>query len=180
MSLAMFEWWVFEPIEEAVDRLVAPYEEAEVDPREIDLELVAEFVSAKLLGVRCYVEQTGGGCATVYLGNTYTPRASDPLANHEVYAEQLKPGVLLFPEQYPFGDCVPVMAGPGWFNGPGWTDGRGHRDDFSVGYDCNDPEVEDDPGESNWEIEGPVEMHIAEVMVQRYREHPRVKRGEIK
>ena len=72
-------------------------------------------------GVPAYVEQTGGGCATIYAGTPVVLEGPD--------AEE-------FPE-------YPVMAGPGMFYGPGWTDARGLSHDFYVGpssdFDDNIP-----------------------------------------
>jgi hypothetical protein len=55
--------------------------------------------------IPAYVEQTGGGVATIFVG---------PL-DKEGY--------------------TPVAMGPGWFEGPGWTDGRGSTDEFWIGPD---------------------------------------------
>jgi len=71
--------------------------------REVDFDKVVELVKAQ--GVAAYVEQTGGGCATILAG----PMSED---GHAVAA-----------------------AGPGYFDGPGWTCGRGDTDDLYVGPD---------------------------------------------
>lgn len=56
-----------------------------------------------------YVEQTGGGTATIYAGHTFVE--SD------------------------YGTRYAALAGPGWFEGPGWTIARGYAADFYVGPD---------------------------------------------
>lgn len=65
-------------------------------------------------GIPAYVEQTGGGCATIYAGGQHV---------HE--------------ERYPNGDVDRwnrwnVAAGPGWFEGPDWTQGTAALGEFSV------------------------------------------------
>lgn len=78
-------------------------------PDIIDLDEVVNQLAK--LGVPAYVEQTGGGCATIYAG---TPQS--------------------WPDQY--GDRrYAAAAGPGWFEGPAWTKGRGHTDEFYFGPD---------------------------------------------
>jgi hypothetical protein len=81
---------------------------------EINLDRVVALLTAR--GVFAYVEQTGGGCATIYAGPTH----------HE-------PG---------WGDRYAACAGPGWFTGgqapeggPMFTGGRARLDDFVVGAD---------------------------------------------
>lgn len=65
-----------------------------------------DWVTAQIIertGVTAYVEQTGGGCATIYVGT-------------------------MDEEGFP-----PFMCGPGWFDGPNWTQGRAHIDEFYWG-----------------------------------------------
>lgn len=59
--------------------------------------------------IAAYVEQTGGGTATIYAGPT-----------------QDEPG---------WGDRYAAVAGPGWFNGPGRTEGTGDSRYFFIGPD---------------------------------------------
>jgi hypothetical protein len=59
-------------------------------------------------GIRSYVEQTGGGCATVMVGE------DKPLPDDSLYV---------------------ALVGPGWFEGPGWTNARGDTADLSIGGD---------------------------------------------
>lgn len=93
--------------EQRIADWVADRQEADNDGSEIDMdEVVAELA---LLGVKAYVEQTGGGCATIYAGEPFL----DPDGDRR----------------------YPGLAGPGFFAGPGWTLGRGHRGDFTVGPD---------------------------------------------
>ena len=65
-----------------------------------------DWITAQIIertGVTAYVEQTGGGCATIYVGTL---------------ADDWTP---------------PFMAGPGWFAGPYWTQARAHIDEFYWG-----------------------------------------------
>lgn len=143
----------------------------------INMELVCTHIRLALPGVRCYVEQTGGGCATIYLGPSY-----DVLDNGAVW---------VYDDASPLGELRVVLAGPGWFVGPNWTEGRGDAGDFSVGYDVNDP----DPAIAGfcvdgWDLDtafGPDqrvpysgERVMATRMVRAYREHPRVLAGEVR
>jgi hypothetical protein len=69
-------------------------------------DLDMDWITAQIIertGVSAYVEQTGGGCATIYVGT-------------------------LDDEWVP-----PFMVGPGWFDGPNWTQARGHLEDFCWG-----------------------------------------------
>lgn len=72
---------------------------------EISLDKIVDLIRAT--GFEAYVEQTGGGTATIYAGSVFTDAEGDPR--------------------------YPVVAGPGWFEGP--TDARGHTADFCVGPD---------------------------------------------
>jgi hypothetical protein len=56
-------------------------------------------------GVPALVEQSGGGCATLYVGE---------------------------PDEF---NRFPVIAGPGWFEGRGFTKPRADVSDFSFGPD---------------------------------------------
>jgi hypothetical protein len=78
----------------------------EAEPRILNLEKIVDVL--RMAGIPAYVEQSGGGCATIYVGEAQEVNG-DPR-----YA---------------------VLAGPGWFEGPGWSNGRGQTDDFSVGPD---------------------------------------------
>jgi hypothetical protein len=55
------------------------------------------------------VEQTGGGCATIQIGDLFTDAAGA--------------------ERYP------ILCGPGWFEGPRWKNARGDTEDLYVGPD---------------------------------------------
>lgn len=74
---------------------------------DIDFDAVRTALHAR--GIDAYVEQTGGGCATIYAGPT-----------HE------EPG---------WGKRWACLAGPGWFDGPGWTNPKGDPNDFYIGPD---------------------------------------------
>lgn len=78
---------------------------------EVDMQAVAEIVSRA--GVPAYVEQTGGGCATIYAGVTYKDSEGD--------------------------ERFPAAAGPGWFAGPHFSQPRASLYEFGVGPD-NDGE----------------------------------------
>lgn len=85
------------------------------EPGELDLDAVVRMVRSA--DVFAYVEQTGGGTATIYAGFRYTDAAGD-----ERWA---------------------ACAGPGWFlpdpdTGHPWAFGRARIDDFYVGPDDED------------------------------------------
>lgn len=73
----------------------------------LDLDKVCDLLKER--NIPAYVEQTGGGCATIYAGE---PDRTDP--------------------QWP---RYKALAGPGWFEGPGWSNGRADTSDFYVGPD---------------------------------------------
>jgi hypothetical protein len=81
--------------------------------RETILNLDHVVTLVRRQGVFAYVEQTGGGCATIYAGEAYP----DPASDH--------PADMLWP----------AVAGPGWFEGPAWTRARALLSDFSIGVD---------------------------------------------
>jgi len=60
-------------------------------------------------GVPAYVEQTGGGCATIYAGTAYPDDKGQ--------------------------DRYDAVAGPGWFDGPGFTLPRAETEEFYIGLD---------------------------------------------
>ncbi len=74
---------------------------------ELNLDKVCDLLHKR--GIKAYVEQTGGGCATIFAGPTHIDEYGD-----ERYA---------------------AVAGPGWFAGPGWLHGRATTDEFGVGRD---------------------------------------------
>jgi hypothetical protein len=144
----------------------------------IDLEKVVEFVKAELPDVECLVQQTGGGVATIYLGSTYVLDVDGEVLPEDRYDDLLATW------------CVPVMGGPGHFQGPHWTEGRSYAGEFSIGYEVNDPLTKDDRGVDGWDLDlayGPDahspysgERVVARRMIQLYRQHPRVKAGEVR
>lgn len=73
----------------------------------VDMDKVCDILKER--GIPAYVEQTGGGCATVYAGEPW--------------------------DEEGWGKRYPALAGPGWFEGPGWTNARGDTDDFCIGLD---------------------------------------------
>ncbi len=85
-----------------------------LEPDYIDMDAIVERVQDA--GHFAYVEQTGGGCATIYAGL------------HRVRSFE---GETLYDGEKRYD----AAAGPGWFEGPGWTKGRGSLHDFSVSRD---------------------------------------------
>lgn len=81
------------------------------DKYDVDMQVVAEIVSRA--GVPAYVEQTGGGCATIFAGVAYKDAEGD--------------------------ERFPAAAGPGWFTGPHFSEPRASLYEFGVGPD-NDGE----------------------------------------
>jgi hypothetical protein len=74
---------------------------------ELDLDWFVNLLHAG--DIPAFIEQTGGGCATVYAGVPY--RDADSRVRY------------------------PCVAGPGWFEGRRWTQGRASVDEFTVGPD---------------------------------------------
>lgn len=81
----------------------------------IDMDAVVADLHA--MGHPAFVQQTGGGCATIQAGTPFTDSLGD--------------------------DRYPVLAGPGWFEGPGFTVARANVADFYIGPDEDDPDLED-------------------------------------
>jgi len=74
---------------------------------DIDFDRITDLVNAA--GIPAYTEQTGGGCATIYIGN----------ARRDAHGDLR----------------YPLLAGPGWFAGPGWTNPKGTTADLYIGPD---------------------------------------------
>lgn len=110
----------------------------------VNMDRIVEIIKAE--GFYAYVEQTGGGCATIYSSDRSSeqyPGAPAPYLINPLDGE----------------GRYPVIAGPGWFEGPGWTNARGALGDFYVGPD-------DDGERTPWEAgEGETEETIAERMI---------------
>jgi hypothetical protein len=88
--------------------------------QELEIDLDALAAAVRDLGIEAFVEQTGGGCATVWAGEQHEDQHGD--------------------QRWDAG------AGPGWFEGPGYTNARaliGQGGDFCVGPDDDgeDPET---------------------------------------
>jgi hypothetical protein len=96
----------------------------------LDLDAVVDILHKN--DVEAYVEQTGGGTATIYAGKQ---------ADHEEPRYVWRDGVR---EQVGTETWArfPVIAGPGWFEGPGWSKGRADTGDFTIGPD-DDGESDD-------------------------------------
>lgn len=90
---------------------------------ELNFDSICELLRAQ--GIPAYVEQTGGGCATIYAGE---PDRTDP--------------------DWP---RFAAVAGPGWFEGPGWTNGRGDTGEFYVGPDDDGESEVIVPATSRWD-----------------------------
>lgn len=81
------------------------------EPARYDLDLIVAELGR--LDVPAFLEQTGGGTATLYAGES----------------------------TYDFGErChrMSAVAGPGHFDGPGWTRGKAWREEFSLGRNDED------------------------------------------
>lgn len=81
--------------------------------------------------IHAYVEQTGGGTATIFAG--------------ELRSVERKAitGVVVTEDRWQ------AVAGPGWFEGPGWTNARGDVSDFYIGPD-DDGEADPVMAEKTW------------------------------
>jgi hypothetical protein len=104
---------------------------------EVSFDEVVRLLTEK--GVAAYVEQTGGGCATIYASRQWGPE--EPLLRMGK-----QEGTHAYPEKHRHSngdDYYEIGVGPGWFAGPGWSDGRGDTVDLYVGPDGD----EDAPGE---------------------------------
>lgn len=113
-------------------------------PDEIKYDEVVALVEAA--GLFAYVEQTGGGCATIYAGPTR--EAVEAHRSHEMND-----------------GCPVVLVGPGYFAGPGWTDARDSGETY-VGADGDSDEVR----EGTWEApEGATAEQVAEQVITRLR-----------
>ena len=87
-----------------------------------DRTLSGDKIVALLLaaGMVAYVEQTGGGCATIYASRTADADGA-PFVHDYVETDGS------------IEKRAEVAMGPGWFEGPGWTDGRFSALEASVG-----------------------------------------------
>lgn len=89
------------------------------DYTNVDLDKMVDILQR--LGLHAFVEMTGGGVATMYVGKVV---GSDPdLCDAPLYE---------------------VCAGPGWFEGPGYSQPRATFDEFYIGADGNDDGPLDD------------------------------------
>ena len=89
---------------------------------DLDFDRIAELLRDEH-GLDAYVEQTGGGCATLYVG-PYTVNADDPQ--------------ITWPA---------ISAGPGWFTGPDWTGAKVSTSEFFCGPGNPDHPDYDEPVE---------------------------------
>lgn len=98
-----------------------------------DIDMQAIVNQLKERGIDAYVEQTGGGVATIFAGESFEVIEG----SGEPYRRW------------------PAVAGPGWFDGPGWTLPKADGDDFYVGRD--------DDGESPYTEAHTVESAVAAI-----------------
>lgn len=73
-------------------------------------------------GIFAYVEQTGGGIATIYAGRYTASTEDSDLRGYDGHWD--------------------AVAGPGWFAGPAWTKGTGNLADFYIGPDDDGENVD--------------------------------------
>jgi hypothetical protein len=113
------------PEHDAADAVVLP-EDDEPVPGEFCMSDVVDEIARIAPDVVAYVEQTGGGCATIYAGKRRESATGD--------ADSFSADAVLF--QHPHEDFGrwPIMAGPGSFDWHG-RDHTAHVDDFYVGPD---------------------------------------------
>lgn len=134
------------------------------------LDLIAEWV-VLLSGIPCSVYMSGGNVATVAMGELYWTYEDGSVGPHVDDFDYPRGAVNL---------CTPVLAGPGHFDGPGWSIGRSYPEEFSIGYDNQDPLIGDD-GDcvDGFGLDPVDEKAVAERMIRFYRDHPRVRAGEL-
>lgn len=100
----------------------------------LDMDRIAKRVADA--GFAAYVEQTGGGCATIYASREWEERPVTRMGEPA--------GTVRMPKTHPDpveGDDYPrhdVVAGPGYFAGENWTQPRASVGDFSVCRDGNE------------------------------------------
>lgn len=132
------------------------------DYPKINMDRVVELAKPNLPpGLTCYVEQTGGGCATIYVGDSYDVVGGVPV---------------WYPPDNPCGDFRLVLAGPGSF---GWgKTSYAWAEEFYVGPD---QDIEEEPPDG-WNFERPHpsitrEQRAAEAIVKCYNTHPHIQKG---
>lgn len=93
----------------------------------LDLDRIVDLLHGG--DIPAYVEQTGGGCATIYAGKQLTEPEQDR-------------------------GCYQVVAGPGWFEGINWTRGHASRHEFYIGpgADSRTDEYETFPEDGDEEL----------------------------
>lgn len=92
----------------------------------LDMERIAQRVNDA--GYAAYVEQTGGGVATILASRTWEESDGD---QHPAYRTDYPEGQEWLVEYQHYD----VAAGPGWFEGPGWTRPFATSGEFFVGLD---------------------------------------------
>ena len=85
---------------------------------ELKFDVVVDLLKEK--NINAYVEQTGGGTATIFAGMLRVRGIPSPDDNVRPISGYKR---------------WDACAGPGWFRGPGWTNGVGDTSDFVVGRD---------------------------------------------
>jgi hypothetical protein len=99
---------------------------------ELDFDKIVALLKGK--GINAYVEQTGGGTATIYAGELKARGKGAAIGAEKVFDD----------------DRWDASAGPGWFAGPGWTRGRGGTEEFYVGPD-DDGEADPVAADESWD-----------------------------
>ncbi len=121
----------------------------------VNFEAIAKALEAK--GIPAYVEQTGGGCATIMVGKL-TPREEPNYTWKFLNEAGNGPGI----DGTKMEDRYDLLVGPGWFDGPGWTEGRGDTDDLYIGPD-------NDTGNDYTECKGLTQAQVLAEIEKQYR-----------
>lgn len=110
---------------------------------EIDMEKICDILKEDYK-ITAYVEQTGGGTATICAGElkpvtresvVYYPASGAEGPDQEVVDGKIRVDNGMVTEE-----VWGAVAGPGWFRGPGWSNGVGDLDDFYIGPDNDSTE----------------------------------------
>jgi hypothetical protein len=107
---------------------------------EISMDRVCELLRAR--GIPAYVEQTGGGVATIYAGKLEP--VQEPVYRWAPEGGRERAGTTTV-------ERWQAVAGPGWFE-PGWQNPRADLSDFSIGPD-DDGEAEPVYAAEDWDEE---------------------------
>jgi len=110
---------------------------------EIDMEKICDILKEDYK-IPAYVEQTGGGTATIYAGElkpvTRESVAWYPASGAEGPDQEVVDGKIRVDHGTVTEEKYAAVAGPGWFRGPGWQHGVGELNDFYIGPDDDSTE----------------------------------------